>query len=116
MKTTKPLLWPRQAGQLLFLFALGLVYGSYAQSNSPPIVHITVPSNGSVFYTPADISICANAYDPEGYVATVEFFAGTNSLGVTTNNPASAGARNPFCLVLEQRPSRHVRPDRQGDG
>jgi len=34
------------------------------------------------------------------FVATVEFFEGTNSIGIRTNNPASAGPMNPFCMVL----------------
>jgi hypothetical protein len=74
-------------------------------TNIPPFVNIGTPTNGAIFYTPADIPICANAADPDGYVATVEFFAGTNSLGITTNNPASAGPRNPFCLIWSNAPA-----------
>jgi hypothetical protein len=61
-------------------------------------VRIATPSDGAVFGAPADIDICAQAFDSDTYVATVEFFEGANSLGVTTNNPMSAGVRNPFCL------------------
>jgi hypothetical protein len=68
-------------------------------TNIPPTVSILTPTNGANFFTPASILICANAQDADDYVATVEFFAGTNSLGVTTNNPRSVGPANPFCLV-----------------
>jgi len=73
-------------------------------TNKPPFVKISEPSNGATFFTPVDVSICANAYDLDGYVATVEFFAGSMSLGIKTNNPASAGPMNPFCLVWSNVP------------
>lgn len=73
-------------------------------TNKPPFVKISMPQNGQTFYTPVDIGICANAYDPDGYVSTVEFFAGNQSLGIKTNNPASAGPMNPFCLVWSNVP------------
>jgi hypothetical protein len=54
---------------------------------SPPEVSIIIPTNGESFVAPADILILAAAQDPDGFVETVEFFAGTNSLGIVTNNP-----------------------------
>jgi len=73
-------------------------------TNKPPVVKILQPMNGQTFYTPADVDICASASDPDGYVATVEFFAGNVSLGIKTNNPAGAGPANPFCLVWSNVP------------
>lgn len=73
-------------------------------TNRPPIVKIITPDNGASYFTPVDIGICASGYDPDGYVSTVEFFAGSQSLGVKTNNPASAGPMNPFCLVWSNVP------------
>ena len=73
-------------------------------TNNPPVVKIILPANGATFYVPVDIPICAGAYDMDGYVSTVEFFAGANSLGIKTNNPASAGPRNPFCLIWSNTP------------
>ena len=73
-------------------------------TNLPPVVRIAAPTNGSVFYTPVDIPICATASDPDGYVATVEFFANDASLGIRTNNPLSAGPANPFCLLWSNAP------------
>lgn len=72
-------------------------------ANLPPIVHILTPTNHSVFPRGADVPICAEARD-DGYVSTVEFFAGNLSLGVRTNNPMSSGPMNPFCLVWSNVP------------
>ncbi|HWI57051.1 MAG TPA: Ig-like domain-containing protein, partial [Bacillota bacterium] len=78
---------------------------SAAPTNLPPVVSILSPTNGAVFPLGADILMCADARDAEGYVSTVEFFAGTRSLGIRTNNPASAGPMNPFCLVWSNAPA-----------
>ncbi len=40
----------------------------------PPVVNITSPSNGTVFLTPADITVNASAYDRDGMIASVQFF------------------------------------------
>lgn len=73
-------------------------------TNQPPVVKIITPDSGESYFSPVDIGICASAYDPDGYVSTVEFFAGTNSLGIKTNNPVSVGPMNPFCLVWSNVP------------
>jgi hypothetical protein len=49
---------------------------------SGPVVRIVSPPNGSVFRAPVNIPLYAYAADPSGAVTTVEFFAGTNSLGL----------------------------------
>ena len=57
-------------------------------TNVAPIVRSISPPNGSVFRAPVNIPIYAFAADQGatatggGYVASVEFFAGTNSLGL----------------------------------
>jgi hypothetical protein len=50
-------------------------------TNRPPVVRITSPPNGSVFHAPVNIPVYAYAADPDGFVTTVEFFAGSTSLG-----------------------------------
>jgi len=75
-----------------------------ATTNIPPFVRITTPFDDARFLAPANIPICAGAFDLDGYVSTVEFFVGRTSLGITTNNPVSAGAMNPFCLVWSNAP------------
>ncbi len=57
-------------------------------TNFPPCVVITKPKNGAVILGPTDIKISAAAIDRGGGTVTqVEFFEGTNSLGVVTNIP-----------------------------
>lgn len=73
-------------------------------TNIPPVVKIEIPQNGWTFSIPVNIPICAGAYDLDGSVTTVEFFAGTNSLGITTNNPIGLGPMNPFCLIWSNVP------------
>ena len=68
-------------------------------TNYPPTVRITTPAAGATFTAPAIIPITASAEDRDDAVLTVEFFAGTNSLGVTTNNPLVMSPINPFFLV-----------------
>ena len=74
-------------------------------TNVPPAVRISTPADGSFFHLPANVLICADAHDIDGYVSTVEFFAGTNSLGILTNNPLGMGPLNPFCLTWSNAPS-----------
>lgn len=73
-------------------------------TNLPPVVTILTPADGAGFVAPAVVPIAAQASDPDGYVSTVEFFAGTNSLGVTTNNPLSMSPVNPFQMVWSNVP------------
>jgi hypothetical protein len=73
------------------------VYGSATSSvavlalagatNQPPTVIITNPISGAVFSSPANITLNATASDPDGSVAQVAFFSGTNLLGTLTNVP-----------------------------
>lgn len=55
-------------------------------ANRPPVVNIVNPPNGSVFRGPLDIHLTAFADDHEGDVVSVEFFAGSQSLGVVSNS------------------------------
>jgi hypothetical protein len=55
--------------------------------NQSPTVSLTSPSNGAVFTSPAKISLAANAADPDGSVARVEFFNGGTKLGEDTSAP-----------------------------
>ncbi len=59
-------------------------------TNSPPSVVITSPTNGSTFYEPYnDITIWADANDPDGSVRRVEFYDGSIKLGEKTSSPWS---------------------------
>jgi glucose/arabinose dehydrogenase len=63
---------------------------SYIRStplNVPPTVAITSPANGQYFTAPANVTIVANANDPNGSVTNVTFFDGVTLLGGTNNYP-----------------------------
>lgn len=75
------------------------------ETNKPPVVQIVSPTNDATFPLGEDIQLIAQGTDFDGYVATVEFFAGTNSLGVTTNNPLVMSPVNPFQLVWAKAPA-----------
>jgi hypothetical protein len=80
-----------------------------ATSNLPPTVRIVAPANGTVFTIPMDIPIVADARDPNGFVATVQFFAGTNRLGFGSNRTGSNVSSNLFSLVWSNvPPGQHV--------
>jgi hypothetical protein len=57
-------------------------------ANLPPQVSIFNPTNGTAFFDPASFTIHANATD-DGSVTQVQFFSGTNFLGVSTTTPYS---------------------------
>ena len=56
-------------------------------TNLPPVVRMVSPANGSVFHAPINLPLFAFANDPDGAVSSVEFFAGTNSLGLGQRLP-----------------------------
>lgn len=63
-----------------------------APKNQPPSVAVVGPFDGSVFVSPSNILITASAFDRDGFVASVQFFAGTNRLGTVpgaTNGPTA---------------------------
>jgi hypothetical protein len=76
-------------------------------TNRPPKVSLISPTEGQTFAAPADILLLANASDPGGFLtlSTVEFFAGTQSLGIVTNNPFSASPVGPFHLAWTNVPA-----------
>ena len=55
--------------------------------NQAPAVNITSPSAGATFTAPANISISANATDPDGSVERVDFYAGQTLIGTATGAP-----------------------------
>jgi hypothetical protein len=57
--------------------------------DAPPTITLTGPTNGATFISPANITLTANASDPDGSVANVEFFQGGTSLGSDASAPYS---------------------------
>ncbi len=54
-------------------------------TNIPPSVRIISPANGAVFRAPINIPLYAYANELDGSIVSVEFFAGSNSLGFGTS-------------------------------
>ena len=64
-------------------------------SNRPPVVTLLTPTNGAAFFVPFNLAINANAFDLDGTVAVVIFYAGTNLLAAVTNAPYGLVWTNP---------------------
>ncbi|AIW19727.1 chitinase [Vibrio coralliilyticus] len=54
---------------------------------APPAVTITSPSDNQILLAGSTVSFAADASDSDGTVSQIEFFAGSNSLGVVTQPP-----------------------------
>lgn len=67
--------------------ARAVIIDNDGPTNLPPVVRFIKPEDGDVFPMGSDITLAALAYDYDGWVWTVEFFEGTNSVGVVTNYP-----------------------------
>ena len=63
-------------------------------ANTPPTVTLTAPANGATFLTTDTITFSANASD-NGSVTSVQFFAGSTSLGTDNSAPYSVTATLP---------------------
>lgn len=77
----------------LILLACTLAWSASAQ-NLQPVVAITNPTNETNVLI-GDIALTADAFDPDGTIARVEFFDGTNKLTELTNAPYSFLWTNP---------------------
>ncbi len=53
--------------------------------NQPPKIRLVHPMDGELFRAPADVRLVAKAFDLDGNIVKVEFFAGHHSLGVVTD-------------------------------
>ena len=79
-------------------------------TNYPPVVRISSPANGASYHAPVNIPIYVYAVDPDGSVASVEVFAGTNDLGAaltpchSTTNSTVECATNYFVMTWSNAP------------
>ncbi len=55
--------------------------------NQVPLVALTSPANAQSYTAPASMNISANASDPDGTIARVEFYNGTQKLGEDASTP-----------------------------
>jgi hypothetical protein len=84
----QPFVWPPPYLVFWPSFAVGHIEDNdFPPTNRPPLVRMVNPPDGSVFLAPVDITLVAHANDLDGRVRTVEFFDGTNSLGIVSNRP-----------------------------
>jgi hypothetical protein len=63
--------------------------GLILDRDQPPGVALTAPAPGQAFAAPATIGIVGNAFDTDGFVTRVEFFAGASPLGAVLEEPFS---------------------------
>jgi len=69
-------------------------------TNLPPVVRITSPVNGAVFYAPLNLPIFAYAHDFDGFVTSVEFFEDTNSIGFGQRVPGPTTISNELWTIV----------------
>ncbi len=55
--------------------------------NIPPTVSMTAPATGLSFAAGGNVNLAADAGDPDGSITKVEFFTGSNSIGIDTTYP-----------------------------
>lgn len=68
---------------------LGTILNDDSPTNTPPTVRIINPANGTAFTAPAEVLVTVDAFDRDGTVSKVEFFAGSMLLGSATSAPYS---------------------------
>jgi Bacterial Ig domain/IPT/TIG domain len=71
----------------LALEAVTLASG--ADTNLPPTVSLTGPTEGSILNANSNITVTASASDSDGSVSKVEFFQGSTKIGEDTSSPYS---------------------------
>lgn len=49
--------------------------------NKPPVVKLVKPDDGITLIAPATIGICAEAYDPDGFISKIEYYEGDRKIG-----------------------------------
>jgi len=62
---------------------------SSTSSNRAPAVSVTAPVNGAKYTLPTTVAIAATATDPEGRMASVDFYAGSTLIARDTSSPYS---------------------------
>ena len=96
MKINRQITWSTLAGLAVFL---GFRAPVAAQSKTPFAIGWDYPANHQSFTAPANVPVQAWVTDT-AIVRTVEYFAGTNVLGITTNTPGlrftNPAQSNPF--------------------
>jgi hypothetical protein len=80
-------IWSRALILVLMVLNLHETVLGQCDSNLPPSITLTNPPSGSIFEFPSIIRLKAAANDPDGAIALVRFYEGTNLLGNVTQPP-----------------------------
>ncbi len=56
-------------------------------ANAAPSVSLASPGDGAIFTAPATINLTATASDPDGVIASVQYFSGSSLIGGATTPP-----------------------------
>ncbi len=70
-----------------------------ADTNARPVVALTAPAGGTIFGTPANYTITATAFDSDGTVTNVAFYANGVKLGDDAGAPYSFDVVTPAAAV-----------------
>ena len=81
-----------------------------AAVNQVPSVVLTSPANGAQFTAPASITLNANASDPDGTIARVEFYNGSTKLGQATAAPTPLHGVASRVEAIQSQQSRSIIP------
>ncbi len=91
----------------------------YSPTNQSPLVSLTGPAVGATFVAPAAIIVSADASDPDGSIAVVEFYAGATLIGSDSSSPysvtwsgVSAGTYSLTAVARDQSGAMTVSSDR----
>jgi hypothetical protein len=85
----------RESTRALILLLLGVLapVSSLMSAAAPPVT-ITAPTDGTILAAPASFSVRASVSGGGNNVSQIEFFLGTNSLGVDNSNPYRIDVEN----------------------
>ncbi len=84
----------RTTGYGYSIFELEVYGAPVSGGNTAPSVALTLPMNNATFFTPANITLNAEASDADGSVTKVEFYNGATFLGVDNTAPYSFTVSN----------------------
>jgi uncharacterized repeat protein (TIGR01451 family) len=79
----------RDYNDCVFDFTGGISPIRPTATNRPPVVNITSPANGATFTAGANITITANASDPDGQVTLLGLYTNDVRIATSTNAPYS---------------------------
>src|SRR6266545_8181281 len=79
---------------LRLAFVTTLISMAAVSIPAAPVITITSPTNGTVLSAPASFTIRASVSGGGNNVSQIEFFEGTNSLGVDMSNPYRVDVNN----------------------